>query len=235
MGARFHDVFFLIDLWLHRRLDVPVAREASNGLDIRRLRPCRDRGSPEVMERDGRLALVVEKRRRRCGCPPHDLRETPVNGGGDEPFFAPGSPLLGAANELYPGRAHEHVHPAVNGRVTQVTDAAGKSVFYEYDGPTGRLDAVKNHLNKYTRYECNARGQVLHVWRDVPQPVEIGYDATYGERTTLKMFRGGTGWEGPGWPASPGTADTTTWAYHTATGLRLKYRAMSSPNCSTDA
>jgi RHS repeat-associated protein len=34
----------------------------------------------------------------------------------------------------------------------------------------------------------------------------------------MSTYRGGTGWDASTWPSSPGTADTTTWAYDAATG-----------------
>ena len=105
------------------------------------------------------------------------------------------------------------------GQVSSVTDPAGNAVSYTYDEEIGELTAVTNAAGKKTYTEYDLLGRVKRVWGDVPQPVEIGYDATYGQRTTLNTYRGGTGWEGTGWPASPGTADTTTWAYHAATGL----------------
>ena len=53
--------------------------------------------------------------------------------------------------------------------------------------------------------------------------MEIGYDATYGQRTTLKTYRDASGtydWTQVTWPnPAPAAADTTTWAYHAATGV----------------
>jgi len=35
----------------------------------------------------------------------------------------------------------------------------------------------------------------------------------------MSTYRGGSGWSSSTWPASPGTADTTEWIYHEASGL----------------
>ncbi|HOJ74784.1 MAG TPA: hypothetical protein PLL65_12730, partial [Phycisphaerae bacterium] len=56
-----------------------------------------------------------------------------------------------------------------------------------------------------------------------PYPVEQVYD-DFGRRTQMKTFRGGSGWDQSTWPASPGTADVTTWVYEDATGLLLEKR-----------
>ena len=48
--------------------------------------------------------------------------------------------------------------------------------------------------------------------------MEYGYD-DYGRKTSMKTYRGGSGWDGSTWPGSPGTADETTWTYEEATGL----------------
>jgi len=60
------------------------------------------------------------------------------------------------------------------------------------------------------------------VWLEpVPQPVEIGFDEEFGDRVSLKTYRGGTGWDGEGWPDEQqrGPADETAWEYDPATGL----------------
>jgi hypothetical protein len=44
------------------------------------------------------------------------------------------------------------------------------------------------------------------------------YDG-YGRMTKMNTYRGGSGWSASSWPANPGTADTTEWIYHEASGL----------------
>ncbi|MBI3884659.1 MAG: RHS repeat-associated core domain-containing protein [Opitutae bacterium] len=104
-------------------------------------------------------------------------------------------------------------------QVLSVTDPAGfVQATYAYDS-AGRTAAVTNALGKVCRYDYTARGEKLHVWGDTDYPVEYGYDSQ-GRQTTLKTYRTGTGFTGPTWPAATaGTADTTTWNFHAATGL----------------
>ncbi|HWA09836.1 MAG TPA: RHS repeat-associated core domain-containing protein [Opitutaceae bacterium] len=103
------------------------------------------------------------------------------------------------------------------GQISSVTDAAGNTTGYDYDSSTGRLVATTNALGKTSRQSYNTRGQITRAWGEATYPVEYGFN-DYGEQTTMSTFRGGTGWDGSTWPSSPGTADTTTWAYDAATG-----------------
>ena len=72
------------------------------------------------------------------------------------------------------------------GRVSALTDRAGKTTTYGYYPAaqgfnSGRLKQVQNPAPDAaddTYYDYNARGQVTHVWGDVPQPVEVGYHRT---------------------------------------------------------
>ncbi|MEO5961013.1 MAG: hypothetical protein ABIR80_18050, partial [Opitutaceae bacterium] len=91
-----------------------------------------------------------------------------------------------------------------------VTDATGAVAVTNYNA-VGGVNWSRDPKNFYSRFAYNLRGQVTRQWGDGTMPVEYGYDATYGERTTMSTYRGGTGWEGVTWPSSPGTADTTTW------------------------
>lgn len=84
---------------------------------------------------------------------------------------------------------------------------------------SGRLSSSTNAGGHVTYSSYTLRGQPWRTWGAAAIPVEYGYDPTYGEKTTMKTFRGGTGWDGSTWPASPGTADTTTWAHDGATGV----------------
>ncbi|MBK9128159.1 MAG: RHS repeat protein [Phycisphaerales bacterium] len=112
------------------------------------------------------------------------------------------------------------------GRVETVTDPNGAVTAYAYYDPDGvgggRLKWIKDPNDSYTRYayDGNIPGQPLYrVWGDVPQPMELGFNA-YGERTSLKTYRNtSTNWSGESWPTSPGAADQTTWIHDGPTGL----------------
>lgn len=100
-----------------------------------------------------------------------------------------------------------------------VIDAAGNNIAtFGYD-TSGRVIWQSDALNYLTRTSYNLRGQTTRQWGSGTYPVEYGFDPTYGDRTTQSTFRGGTGWDGATWPASPGTADQTVWTYDAGTGL----------------
>jgi RHS repeat-associated protein len=97
---------------------------------------------------------------------------------------------------------------------------ANTVVSYTYDN-AGRVTAVTDAAGKvsYTSYTSDAPiGQVERQWGDTAYPVEYGYNS-FGERTTMKTYRNGSGWTGSTWPSNPGNADQTTWNYDTASGL----------------
>ena len=103
-------------------------------------------------------------------------------------------------------------------QVYTVTDPASiVQATYTYDS-AGRVATVTNALSKVCRYEYTSRNEKYHVWGDTDYPVEYAYDS-YGRQTTMKTYRGGSGWTGSTWPTSTaGTVDTTTWAYQSSTG-----------------
>lgn len=102
-------------------------------------------------------------------------------------------------------------------QVYTITDPASVvQSTYAYDS-AGRVSSVKDALNKYTYFSYTSRNEIYRQWGDTSNPVEYGYDSQ-GRQTTMKTYRGGSGWTGSTWPASPGTADTTTWAFHEPTG-----------------
>jgi len=126
------------------------------------------------------------------------------------------------------------------GRTSQVQDGAGHSVFMEYFGSSatdtaGRLKWIKNANDHYTRYDYDVRGNVTHVWGDVPIPVEMEYDE-FGRQTDLRTYRTTTAnlFNGTDWPTNPGTADWTTWTYDNATGLLLSKLYPDGSNVSYD-
>lgn len=103
-------------------------------------------------------------------------------------------------------------------RLTATPSVDAPTVTYHYDS-AGRVDWTADAAGKktYTAYTAE-RGEIYRQWGDATLPVEYSYDS-YGRKQTMKSFRGGTGWTGSTWPSDPGTSDTTTWNYQTATGL----------------
>jgi RHS repeat-associated protein len=103
-------------------------------------------------------------------------------------------------------------------QVSTVTDPASiVQATYAYDS-AGRVSSVKDALNKYAYTSYTTRNEIYRSWGDTTYPVEYSYD-DWGRRTTMNTYRAGTGWSASTWPVSPGTADTTTWAYQESTGL----------------
>ena len=106
------------------------------------------------------------------------------------------------------------------GQVDFLEDAAGNRTGFIYDPETGQKVAEINALNKATRYVYNLRGQLTHTWGDVPYPVEYLYN-DYGEKVTMRTFRGGEDWQEEEWPERTGTPDETHWQLQETTGLLL--------------
>ena len=102
-------------------------------------------------------------------------------------------------------------------RIAWRQDTAGNQTSYTYESDTGRLATTTDPLSKVERYSYTTRGEVYRTWGDTSYPVEYAYD-DYGQRVTMKTYRGGAGWTGTSWPSSSGTADTTTWAFDNASG-----------------
>ncbi len=88
---------------------------------------------------------------------------------------------------------------------------------------TPRIDstgAVNGTNSSYFAY--NGRGQVTHVWGDVPYPIQNKYDATYGERTGLITYQDtSTDWTSATLaPADwPDTGNETSFEYFPHNGL----------------
>jgi RHS repeat-associated protein len=103
--------------------------------------------------------------------------------------------------------------------VDTVTDPASNEVAdYSYDS-AGRVSSVANALNKLTYYSYNDRGQKLKEWGAATYPVERVYDGM-GRVQKLKTYADSTAdFTTSSWPASPGTAQETTWNYHAATNF----------------
>ncbi len=155
-----------------------------------------------------------------------DRTETVVNGlatgvtGSDGLTYTTGYDVLGRPSTAVDPRTGTTTTAYYSGttRPFTVTDADGLLVGYGYDS-AGRKIWEKNADDKYARYDYTPRRQLYRQWGDLGTPVEHSYDSTYGDHLTQKTYRGGSGWNGTGWPGSPGTADTTTWTYDPATGL----------------
>jgi YD repeat-containing protein len=93
---------------------------------------------------------------------------------------------LGHQTEVTDGRGNvTETHYDASFRVDWVEDGADKRTTYVYYGDTadnpGRVNYVQNHNGKKTYYDYNDRGQVVHIWGDVPFPAQAGYD-DYGQR-----------------------------------------------------
>ncbi|MGD8453674.1 MAG: hypothetical protein PVJ57_17820, partial [Phycisphaerae bacterium] len=107
------------------------------------------------------------------------------------------------------------------GQVDWVEDEDGNRTTYTYyaddEQGAGQVYSVQNAALNKTYYAYTPRGEVYHVWGDVPQPVEYGYDG-FGQRVTMTTYRGAAAWDGSTWPAAS-SDDTTEWTYDPATGL----------------
>lgn len=99
-----------------------------------------------------------------------------------------------------------------------VTDQAGNVTKFGYDN-LGRRTKITDALNQIAYQSYTDRGQIYRQWGANCNPVEYGYDPVSGDRTTISTFRGGSGWMAASWPATPGTADTTTFYCDPASGL----------------
>jgi RHS repeat-associated protein len=104
--------------------------------------------------------------------------------------------------------------------VNTVTDAASVIIdTYTYD-TAGHVSSEKNAQGKMSYTDYNKRGQALHHWGNVPNPVEYIYDDTYGEQKELHTFQSETpGWTTSTWPTSPTPSSVTKWSYDEPTGL----------------
>lgn len=107
--------------------------------------------------------------------------------------------------------------------VETVTDPASVVIQTNDYDTNGRLAWAQNAGGHKVRYAYNTRGQLTHQWGAGAYPLAYGYDSTYGDRTTLSTYRGGSNWDASSWPAgTTGTADTTTWTYDEASSLLWK-------------
>lgn len=103
-------------------------------------------------------------------------------------------------------------------QVMERENAAGDIMAYTYESDTGRLASVKDPLGQYSYFSYNDFGQIQRSWGGNRYPVEMGYNSV-GDRTTLKTFKDGSGWNASTWPGSAGTPTTTTWTIDMDTGV----------------
>jgi len=113
-------------------------------------------------------------------------------------------------------------YEATTGRLLSTSDAISTTT-YEYYPAThanaGRIKSQANTVGKKAYFEYSLRGELIRNWGDTAYPVEYVYDS-YGQRTELHTFRGGSNWQASVWPAATtGAADVTRWTYHEPTGL----------------
>jgi len=111
---------------------------------------------------------------------------------------------------------------ASTGQLTSVGDGV-QTIIYEYYAPTGsnagKLKSQADNGGKKSYFNYNSRGQMIQTWGDKTYPAEYVYDS-YGQKTEMHTFRGGSGWQLSAWPASTtGAADITRWIYDPSNGL----------------
>ncbi len=116
-----------------------------------------------------------------------------------------------------------------SGGATGSTLAAEYSYYENAELGAGRVAAVMNADSKFTRYAYNERGQITHVWGDVPQPMKATYDI-FGALWKLHTYRDDLGWTDPAWPTAAGDGDITTWVRDPSTGL-LTQKLYGAPDC----
>jgi RHS repeat-associated protein len=135
----------------------------------------------------------------------------------------------------------EYDHDALD-RLETVTSPRGVVTTTVYDPTTGRISS-RVHAGKTTQYAYHPsggagagmvatetrpdttvirtsytlRGEIFRVWGGGAYPLEYSYNS-HGQIEALKTFRSDAGWTAATWPASPGTADLTTWTYHPESG-----------------
>ncbi len=120
------------------------------------------------------------------------------------------------------GTVTERLYNA-QGLLSSVRVGNDPAATYDYypanDFRAGLLKTVTNPLGKTTHFDYNDKGQTTKTWGQASYPTWRAYNS-YGELTTLRTYRAGTGWENATWPTgNEGTADLTTWDRHEATSL----------------
>lgn len=95
---------------------------------------------------------------------------------------------------------------------------------YAYDA-AGRMASIVRADGSTIFQAYTPRGELWRTWGSAVHPFEQQFDAV-GRRISLAQFRtGGAGqslWNGPAWPASPGSADTTRWHFEPLSGVLVR-------------
>ncbi len=88
------------------------------------------------------------------------------------------------------------------GQIGSVTDAAGKTVTYDYypiaSTMAGRLKSITNALSRHNTIEYNDRGEQIRTWGETAYPVEHIFD-DYGRKVEMRTFRDGSNWANSAW------------------------------------
>lgn len=106
---------------------------------------------------------------------------------------------------------------SIDGKRTDTTNGSGDVI--------NSVDATFST----SRREYDAKNRLIHQWGSGSNPVSYGYDSTYGDMTSMSTYRAGSNWDNDNWPISnTGTADTTQWNYHAASGQLLNKTAADS-------
>ena len=103
------------------------------------------------------------------------------------------------------------------GRTIAVTDAAGNATTTQYDQLTGSPSLITDALGKTSCYAYDKRGRKIAEWGTGIQPATFTYDEA-DRVATLTTYRAGDE-EITTNPSGRTDGDTTTWAYHDASGL----------------
>ena len=129
-------------------------------------------------------------------------------------------------------------------QVLSQTDAAGHTTTYAYHpnavAGAGQIKSVTNALLKKSYYAYDLLGRQIRTWGATDYPQQYGYNA-YGELVTLTTWRDAANaidFSTATWPnPAAGTGDTTTWTYHSATGLltRKEYADTKGTNYAYDS
>ena len=106
------------------------------------------------------------------------------------------------------------------GRVIRVTDAADHETSTQYDTNFDLPAVVTDALGNTTHFGYDHRGRKTAEWGTGTQPVTYAYDEAdrMVRLTTFRVDAGDISVD----PSGRTDGDTTTWTYHTATGLELR-------------
>jgi RHS repeat-associated protein len=111
---------------------------------------------------------------------------------------------------------------ATTGQLISASEGANTLTYAYYtnaESNAGRVKSQTNAAGKKVYFIYSSRSELLQTWGDTTYPLEFVYDS-YGQKTEMHTFRGGSGWTASTWPtATTGTADVSKWIYQDSTGL----------------